>query len=567
MIVFDLPHILLYLLVVIYFVSLPGIFKKAGYEKPIHGYVPIYNLLILLKLMKKPWWWILLMCIPGVNFLMLLILNVNVSFSFGKRKFTDAIIAIVIPHYIVLSASFQEKMTWTGPLIWKSKKEKGLIREWGDALLFAIVAAGIIRGFFFEAFTIPTGSMEKDLLIGDYLFVNKIAYGPKLPQTPLAVPFFHNNIPGTYTKSYLHWFGMDYHRLPGYTDVERNDIVVFNYPAGDTALLGRNKRGDELQGHNYYQFLRDEAFYLCNCSAEQFEQDRDKYYAQARENLLVKNTMTHTFFVDDYNRRVADPTKFEGWIERPTDKKENYIKRCVGIPGDSLEIINGKLIVNGEDAYLDENAQYNYNVIANRIFDDRIKTSLKEKFDINPSEISINYSNGAMRIPMSMKAYEEFSKLGYVDSIWVDWKQKGYYNNPDVMKYNYMQIFPNDLITKDWTEDNMGPWYLPKAGDEIELNKFNAIFYRRAIESYEKNAYKIDGDSVYINGQLAKTYTFKMNYYWLMGDNRHNSLDSRMWGYVPEDHVVGKAAFIWFSKDNEAGHEGVRWNRIFQSAH
>ena len=228
MIVFDLPHILLYLLVVIYFVSLPGIFKKAGYEKPIHGYVPIYNLLILLKLMKKPWWWILLMCIPGVNFLMLLILNVNVSFSFGKRKFTDAIIAIVIPHYIVLSASFQEKMTWTGPLIWKSKKEKGLIREWGDALLFAIVAAGIIRGFFFEAFTIPTGSMEKDLLIGDYLFVNKIAYGPKLPQTPLAVPFFHNNIPGTYTKSYLHWFGMDYHRLPGYTDVERNDIVVLS---------------------------------------------------------------------------------------------------------------------------------------------------------------------------------------------------------------------------------------------------------------------------------------------------------------------------------------------------
>ncbi|MBT6513642.1 MAG: signal peptidase I [Crocinitomicaceae bacterium] len=565
MFVLDIPHILLYLLIGIYFAALPKIFKKAGYKNPVHGYIPVYNLLILFKLMEKPWWWILLMCVPGVNFLMLLILNVNVSFCTGKRTFKDAIIALLVPHYSVIIASYDDKQKWTGPLVWKNKKEKGLIREWGDALLFAIVAAGIIRGFFFEAFTIPTGSMEKDLLIGDYLFVNKIAYGPKLPQTPLAVPFFHNNIPGSYTQSYLNWFGMDYHRVPGYTDVERNDIVVFNYPAGDTALLGKNKRGDELQGHNYHQFLRDEAFYLCNCPAEEFEQNREEFYAQARKNLLDNNTMTHTFTYSQFGERIKDPTKFEGWIERPTDKKENYIKRCVGIAGDTMEIVNGKLIVNGADAYLDENAQFNYNVISSRNFDGRIKDKFKEEYDINPSDVGFN--SGVYRVPMSMKAFAEFSKLTYIDTTWVNWKPRGYYNNPEVMKFNYMQIFPNNLITKDWTEDNMGPWYLPKRGDQIAMNEFNAIFYRRAIESYEKNHFEITPNGVYINGELSETYTFKMNYYWLMGDNRHNSLDSRMWGYVPEDHVVGKAAFIWYSKDNEKGHEGVRWGRIFQSAH
>lgn len=565
MFVLDIPHILLYLLIGIYFATLPKIFKKAGYKNPAHGYIPVYNLLILFKLMEKPWWWILLMCVPGVNFLMLLILNVNVSFCTGKRSFKDAIIALLLPHYSVIIAGYKDELKWTGPLVWKNKNEKGMIREWGDALLFAIVAAGIIRGFFFEAFTIPTGSMEKDLLIGDYLFVNKVAYGPKLPQTPLAVPFFHNNIPGTYTRSYLDWFGMDYHRLPGYVDIKNNDIVVFNYPAGDTALLGKNKRGDELQGHNYHQFLRDEAFYLCNCSAEIFEENREQFYAQARNNLLNKNTMTHTFNYNQFGARIQNPTKFEGWIERPTDKKENYIKRCVGIAGDTLEIVNGRLIINGQDAYLDENAQFNYNVISSRNFDARIKNKLKDKYDINPTDI--RFSNGIYHVPMSNKAFAEFSKLGYIDSIWVDWKQKGYYDNPDVMKYNYMQIFPNNLITRSWTEDNMGPWYLPKKGDEIKMTEFNAVFYRRAIESYEKNDFEITPNGVYINGELCEKYTFKMNYYWLMGDNRHNSLDSRMWGYVPEDHVVGKAAFIWYSKDNEKGHEGVRWERIFQSAH
>lgn len=556
MFVFDVPHILLYTLILLYHIALPKIFSKAGYEKPVHGYIPIYNILILLKLLKKPWWWILLLCVPGVNLLMLVIINVNVSFGFGKRKFTDALIAIVVPHYIVAAVAFQDKFEWKGPLIWKNKKEKGMIREWGDAVLFAIVAAGIIRGFFFEAFTIPTGSMEKDLLIGDYLFVNKVAYGPKLPQTPVAVPFFHNNIPGTYTRCYVEWFKMDYHRLPGYTDVERNDIMVFNYPAGDTALLGQNPEGSELQGHNYHQYVKDEALFLAGSRSE-MEKNPGIYMAKARKNILEKNTIAHLGI------------KTQGWIVRPTDKKENYIKRCVGIPGDTMEIIDGELIINGQDAYLDENAQFMYKFRrGTETLTPRKVDKLKEDYDINPTtEFGfINDSTGIIFV--TKEHYNKINSMKFHDGLWVDWKKRRFYlEDLESRSRKYLPIFPNDPIVADWTEDNMGPWYLPKRGDEIELNAFNLAFYRRAIESYEKNKLEVQNGDVYINGEKTNTYTFKMNYYWLMGDNRHNSLDSRMWGYVPEDHVVGKASFIWFSREREPGFEGTRWDRIFQSAH
>jgi len=519
-------------------------------------------MLILLKLLKKPWWWVLLLCVPGVNALVLAIINVNVHFAFGKRKFQDVILAVVAPHYVFGAAAFQEKSKWVGPLVWKNKKEKGMIREWGDALLFAVVAAGIIRGFFFEAFTIPTGSMEKDLLIGDYLFVNKVAYGSKLPQTPVAVPFFHNNIPGTYIPCYLEWFKMDYHRLPGYQDVERNEIVVFNYPAGDTALLG-NMNGSELQGHNYHQYLKDEALFLAGGDRNKLASDYNLYLNQARVNLIEKNKISHM------NLKTA------GWIERRTDKKENYIKRCVGIPGDSLQIIDGRLIVNGEDAYLDTNAQYNYRLRPNKttVIRDNFKNKYKEKYDINPTDwrSSDRYGrsyNGDFVVSIAQKHIEEIRASKQFDSIWIPWKKSGYYVEDEMeSRAQYLNIFPNHKLTEHWTEDNMGPWYLPKAGDEIELNEFNIAFYRRAIESYEKNKVSIESDGIYINDEIAKTYKFKMNYYWMMGDNRHNSLDCRMWGYVPEDHVVGKAAIIWFSKDNEPNHERIRWERIFQLAH
>ncbi|MFT7614748.1 MAG: signal peptidase I, partial [Parvicellaceae bacterium] len=338
-------------------------------------------------------------------------------------------------------------------------------------------------------------------------------------------------------------------------DVGRNEIVVFNYPAGDTALLGRNPDGSELQGHNYHQYLKNEAFALANYSHAEFEANRESYMAKARKQLL------------DNNRLKTQRIKTEGWVVRPTDKKENYIKRCVGIPGDTLEIVDGKLIVNNETAYLDENAQFKYQVkfVKGTNIGDTKRRVFKEKFDINSSECR-QTDDGNWHIWIAQNKIKEFKEQNFVDSVWVNWKPKGYYNSMDNYQ-GYMNIFPNDPIVKDWTEDNMGPWYLPKRDDKIELTEFNIAFYRRAIESYEKNKVSIEEDGIYINDELSTHYTFKMNYYWMMGDNRHNSLDCRMWGYVPEDHVVGKAAIIWFSKDNEVDYERIRWERIFQLAH
>lgn len=559
MFVFDIPHILLYTLILLYCVCMPNILKKVnaarkneeGYQEvnPTLGYIPGYNFFLLItKVLQKPWWWILLLLIPGVNFLMLIILNVNLSFCFNKRSFKDALIAIIVPHYIVGKVAFEKpehkEIRYVGPLVWKNKKEKGLIREWGDALLFAIIAASIIRTFLFEAFTIPTGSMEKDLLIGDYLFVNKIAYGPRVPQTPLSVPFFHNTIPGTYTKSYLEWFKLGYHRLPGYSSVKRNDIVVFNYPTGDTTLLGKNHSdGSEMQGHNYYQFVRNEALILAG-SMENLEADPATYLNQARKNILEKN------------RTVQGDLK--GWTTRPTDKKENYIKRCVAIPGDTIDVKDAVLYINGKVAYEDENVQFMY--LADEAYFQPKK--LKEKFDINRNECGYTMDGKPLMFIPNNKL-TEVQRYTQAKNLRKDIKPMGYKD----ANTGYLEIFPNHPISKDWTRDNLGPIYLPKRGETIQLTKENWPIYRRAIEVYENNTVKVNGDTYFINGKPATEYTFKMGYYWMMGDNRHNSIDSRMWGYVPEDHIVGKAGFIWYSKDSDPNYGGVRWDRIFQSAH
>lgn len=377
----------------------------------------------------------------------------------------------------------------------KEKKKKGIIREWLDAGIFAIVAATLIRTFFIEAYTIPTGSMEGSLLVNDYLFVSKVAYGPRVPNTPLAVPLVHNTIFGgeSYTKA-VQW---DYRRFWGVGNVKRNDIVVFNFPNGDTVVK------------------------------EAPEQD---YYALCRE----------------YGRTTV---LMNSIVVRPVDKKDNYIKRCVAVPGDKLEIRDGVVYINGQKGEVFPHAQSTYRVVTSSM-------GLSQEF-LEDNEIAepqfMGNNNYAVTLPNDK--VEDVKKLPNVTSVTPLNDPAGYVpNNP------YAWVFPHDTANFKWNKDNYGPLVIPKEGETVQLTPQNIAIYRRLIKIYEKNNFEERDGKFFIDGKEITSYTFKMNYYWMMGDNRHNSLDSRYWGFVPIDHVVGKASFVWLSHGN-----GIRWNRLFRS--
>ncbi len=384
---------------------------------------------------------------------------------------------------IVGDILFWETINWQ---FWKKKekkkkKEKSEIKSWFNAILFAVVAATILRTFLIEAYTIPTSSMEKSLLIGDFLFVSKVSYGPRVPMTPIAFPLVHHTLPFTKkTPAYLKWIQLNYYRMKGLGDVERNDCVVFNYPADD----------------------------------------------------------------------ALHP-------ERPIDKKENYIKRCVGIPGDVIEIKNTDLYVNGEPQTITEKMrnQFRYFVKTDgTLFSERTLN----KYNIYEGQIlSRNGDYELMLNDESLAAIKRFTYVKKVEKIVIDKGIK--VNSPEL-------IFPEDNF--NWNLDNFGPIKIPQAGTQVEIDTKNIELYRRIIETYENNKLEIIDGEIYINDNLASTYTFKMDYYWMMGDNRHNSLDSRYWGFVPEDHVVGKALFIWMSWDkNKKGINKIRWSRLFNAVH
>jgi signal peptidase I len=384
---------------------------------------------------------------------------------------------------IVGDILFWETISWQ---FWKKKekkkkKEKSEIKSWFNAILFAVVAATILRTFLIEAYTIPTSSMEKSLLIGDFLFVSKVSYGPRVPMTPIAFPLVHHTLPFTKkTPAYLKWIQLNYYRMKGLGDVERNDCVVFNYPADDA--------------HH---------------------------------------------------------------PERPIDKKENYIKRCVGIPGDVIEIKNTDLYVNGEPQAISEKMrnQFRYFVKTDgTLFSERTLN----KYNIYEGQIlSRNGDYELMLNDESLAAIKRFTYVKKVEKIFIDKGIK--VNSPEL-------IFPEDNF--NWNLDNFGPIKIPQAGTQVEIDTKNIELYRRIIETYENNKLEIIDGEIYINDNLASNYTFKMDYYWMMGDNRHNSLDSRYWGFVPEDHVVGKALFIWMSWDkNKKGINKIRWSRLFNAVH
>jgi signal peptidase I len=385
-----------------------------------------------------------------------------------------------------------------------SKKKKSVTREWLDAIVFAVVAATIIRGLFIEAFTIPTPSMEKSLLVGDFLFVSKVNYGPRTPITPLAFPFSHHTLPLTSTaKSYLEWIKLPYYRIPGFQDIKRNDVVVFNFPAGDTVALA-------MQDRSYYDLVRENGWEVVN----------------------------------------GNPQFFWEITARPIDKRENYIKRCVAIAGDTLEIKNTIVYINGIAQETPPEGETTY----------LLKT---EGTDLNPKLIN------------DMGLAKEGGKTSlngdYIFNLTTEGKQKlsalpnVKYITQNINKNPTDRVYPNQ-IDFNWNEDNYGPIYIPKAGTSIELTPKNVALYKRVIRVYEDNVWEEKEGRIFINGTETTTYTFKQNYYWLMGDNRHNSLDSRFWGFVPEDHVVGKALFIWMSWDaNGSFFSKIRWSRLFSS--
>jgi signal peptidase I len=481
------------------------IFEKAGHP----GWktaVPFYNLYIWLIIINKPMWWYIFLIIPFINVFMVMLMIVELVKCFNKHELWEQGVAVIFPfgYLPYLGLSSNEKYI---PAENRKKIKKTWVREWVDAIIFAVIAATIIRTFLVEAYTIPTSSMEKSLLRGDFLFVSKISFGPKIPNTPISFPFVHHTMPlSKDRKSFVEWIKLPYYRFPGFAKIKNNDVVVFNYPEGDTVST-------VFQSNiSYYRLIKE----------------------VGRENIL------------------RNPRKYGNIIYRPVDKRENYIKRCIGIAGDSLQIINQDVFINGKKLDFPPDGQFKYYVDAPK----GINEKFRDEIDITDEDYDIWKGDQFHELPLSAKAAAELQKRPSINKVEKSVDRAGNWTP---------YLFPFDSLYP-WNVDNYGPIYIPKKGATVNLSVKNISLYSRIIDVYENNDLKISGDQIIINGQPATTYTFKMNYYWMMGDNRHNSADSRFWGFVPEDHVVGKASFVWLSLDPEKSWtEGkIRWNKLFR---
>ena len=479
-----------------------GLFKKAGFEG-YYSVIPYYNLFILSKIVNcTQWWWYLLLFLPYINFFTMMLMFIDLAKSFGRFKIWEIVCAAVVP-FIFFPIVNSQDSKYSDPRVTAFPK-KTPVREWLDAIVWAVVAALIIRTFLFEAYTIPSSSMEKSLLVGDYLVVSKIGYGPRVPNTPLAFPFVHHTLPWSKTaKSYIEKPQLPYKRLPGTTEIKRNDPIVFNFPAGDTV--------SEVYQSNvtFYQLCR--------------------YFG--RDNVM------------------NDKKQFGNIITRPVDKRENYVKRLIGMPGDTLQIIDGIVYINGEIGEQPNEMQHNYIV---KITSNGINPKILEKYNITEGYRTAHADE--LIFNMTADIAEEFRKLPFVKSVERRIAPVGTEVSED--------IFPNDTTHFKWNADNFGPIVIPQEGKTVKINTENIALYDRIIRAYELNDMIIKDGKIFINGVETDEYTFKMDYYWMMGDNIHNSQDSRFWGYVPVDHIVGKPVFVWLSIDKNTGK--IRYNKTFR---
>ncbi|MDA7699239.1 signal peptidase I, partial [Flavobacteriaceae bacterium] len=514
---------------VIHFLGTWKLYKVAGY-KSWQAAVPIYNAIILMKIIKRPLWWVILLFIPTINLILFGVIWVETLRSFGKNSAKDTFLGIITFGLYIYTINYSSNPTHFPD---RSLQAKTGLGETVSSILFAIVAATIVHNYLIQPYIIPTGSLEKSLLIGDFLFVSKFHYGARAPMTAVSFPMVHDTIPVIKTKSYLKKPQLPYFRLPALQKIKRNDIVVFSWPA-DTV---------------------------------------------------------RQFFVREKR------------VDKPIDKKSNYVKRCVGIPGDTLEIIDGFIHTNGIKNILPERAevQYTFNAYAKKgVSSRKLLDEGFEDFDRiykieNITESSfqqiIPYITGRRgtadnfyvytgskglptdlirklglrvsetlevdkQLTITLEEADKLRKITWIDSV----KQR-----INSIKVPNESFFPNK-IPYNWNEDNFGPLLIPKKEMSIELTRDNLPLYKKIIQEYEGNQLELSPTQIKINGEIASTYTFKKDYYWMMGDNRHKSEDSRFWGFVPDDHIVGKPVFIWFSiKGINDGIKNwsIRWNRVF----
>ncbi|PZD78282.1 signal peptidase I [Mesonia sp. K7] len=465
------------------------LYKAAG-RQAWEAFIPVYNAVILMKIINRPWWWTILLFLPIINLIMFPVVWVETVRSFGKNSVADTWLTILTLGFYIYYINYTQELNYIEERSLKPKTEVG---EWVSSILFAVVAATLIHTYFIQPFTIPTSSLEKTLLVGDFLFVSKFHYGARAPKTTVAFPMVHDTIPILGIKSYTDWPQLPYFRFPGFQDIERNDIVVFNWPT-----------------------------------------DTVPYFGYTGNQTYIK----------------------------PLDKKSNYVKRCVGIPGDSLKIVGGKVYINNQALQLPERTKLQYSYVVQ---------GKGQGFDLNAL-----YLNYGITDPVGW--YNEAQKQYYFSAI-DDETIERFKNHPNVASVQKMlktpdvndfRIFPNSK-TVNGNADEFPSIYIPEKGKTVSITTESLPYYKRIIEVYEGSEQNIEqnittnGTQVLLNGNPITEYTFKQNYYFMMGDNRHNSEDSRFWGYVPETHIVGKPVFIWMSWDSNATGfaNKIRWERLF----